>query len=107
MPEGALLAAVDVVVGVYLVEPYLSLTTSTSTTWEKLVQAFPSLHADLTSIKKLLDLTTPVFSFVSDERFKDCLYSLAFSPPVYQTGDPGVQKNRRQFGAIALMWKIL
>ena len=79
------LAAVIVIIGVQLVEPYLSLTTSSTTTWEKLVLAFPTLYTDLTSTKPelLLDLTAPAFSFISKERFKHCLYpSVLLQPTV-------------------------
>ena len=70
------LSAVIVIIGVQLVEPYLSLTTSSTTTWEKLVLAFPTLYTDLTTAdpELLLDLTVPAFSFISKERFKHCLY---------------------------------
>lgn len=80
------LAAVKVVVGVHLVEPYLSLTTSSSTSWEKLVQAFPTLYNDLTSTPpmNLLDLSSPAFSFISEERFKQCLYPTILLEPTLQ-----------------------
>ena len=70
------LAAVLVIVGVHLVEPYLHLTSSSATTWQTLVEAFPSLFNDLSSTKPelMLDLTTPAFSFVSKDRFQHCLY---------------------------------
>ena len=80
------LAAVVVVIGVHLVEPYLSLTTSSSTTWDKLVLAFPTLYNDLMSTKPedLLDLSAPAFSFVSAERFKECLFSPELLLPTKQ-----------------------
>ena len=80
------LAAVTVVIGIHLVEPYLSLTTSSTTTWDKLVEAFPSLYADLTNTKpeQLLNLTSPAFSFISNERFKHCLYSPTLLEPTIQ-----------------------
>lgn len=70
------LAAVIVIVGVHLVEPFLSLTTSSFTTWEKLKDAFPKLYTDFTTTdpKALLDLTKPAFTFVSKERFESTLY---------------------------------
>ena len=72
-----ILAAVGVILGTHLVEPYLSLTSSTTTTWDKLRSAFPILYQDLTTVKPalLLDLTKPAFKFVSEERFTRCLYS--------------------------------
>ena len=77
------LAAVMVVIGVQLVEPFLSLTTSSSTTWEDLVKAFPSLYNDLISTKPelMLDLTTPAFSFISKDRFNQCLYPPSLLEP--------------------------
>ena len=72
-----ILAAVGVIIGTHLVEPYLSLTSSSTTTWDKLRSAFPTLYTDLTTVQPslLLDLTTPALKFVSKERFKHCLYS--------------------------------
>ena len=71
------LACAAVIIGVHLIEPYLSLVTSSNTTWEKLQSAFPTLYTDLTTTKAelLLDLTTPAFKFVSVERFQHCSYS--------------------------------
>ena len=71
-----------VVVGVHLVEPYLSLTTS----WDKLVKAFPSLYNDLTTPppERLLDLSSPAFSFISKERFNECLYPSTLIQPTIQ-----------------------
>ena len=78
------LAAVIVLVGVHLVEPFLSLTTSASTTWEKLREAFPQLHSDLTSTDpvSMLGLTEPAFSFVSKERYVSTLYHPDLLQPV-------------------------
>ena len=71
------LCVVGVILGVHLIEPYLSLTSSSETTWEKLVEAFPPLYTDLTSVKPelMLDLIKPAFSFISQDRFNSCLYS--------------------------------
>ena len=72
-----ILAAVGVIVGTHPVEPYLSLTSDSNTTWDKLCTAFPTLYQDLTMVEpaRLLDLTRPAFNFVSEERFSSCLYS--------------------------------
>ena len=77
------LAAVSVIIGVHLLEPYLSLVTISKTTWEKLQGAFPTLYTDLTTTKPelLLDLTQPAFKFVSLERFKHCSYSMDLLQP--------------------------
>ena len=71
-----ILSTVGVIIGVHLIEPYLSLTSSSQTTWEKLVVAFPQLYTDMTTVKPelLLDLSRPAFSFVSSERFEACAY---------------------------------
>lgn len=53
-----------------------SMTSSSTTTWDMLIFAFPTLYKDLTNVQTdlLLDLTKPALSFVSEQRFKDCLY---------------------------------
>ena len=70
------LAATVVAIGSHLILPYISLTSSSTTTQQKLMIAFPALYTDLTttSTEKLLDLDTPAFSFVSAERFKHSNY---------------------------------
>lgn len=80
------LAAVIVIIGVHLVEPYLSLTTSSSTTWETLVEAFPTLYMDLMTTKPevLIDFASPAFSFISKARFNHCLYSPSLLEPTIQ-----------------------
>ena len=66
------LAAVVVALGSHLILPYISLTSSSSTTQIKLMEAFPALHLDLTTTapEKLLNLDCPAFTFISAERFK-------------------------------------
>ena len=68
-------ACLGVILLVHLVEPFLSLTSSSITSWDKLQTAFPTLYKDLQTVKPqlLLDLTTPALSFISAERFKHCL----------------------------------
>ena len=58
-------------IGLHLVEPFLSLTTSTNTTYSKLIAAFQQLYRDLfeTEAENLLVLNKPAFSFVSKARF--------------------------------------
>ena len=77
------MVAVIVVIGVHLLEPYLSLTTSSNTNYAKLCEAFPKLHNDLVSANPadLLDLSKPAFSFVSKERFDNCVYDTSFLQP--------------------------
>jgi hypothetical protein len=86
------LAAVDVIVGTHIVEPFLSLTTSSSTDYAKLSEAFPQLYTDLTTVKTelLLDLTSPAMKFVSEERFKACLYPAELLVPTKQI----IEENR-------------
>ena len=95
------LAAATVVIGVHLVEPYLNLTTSSSTTWQKLVEAFPSLYTDLTTTKaeKLLDLSSPAFSFVSTTRFEQCLYS----PDLLQPTKQVIEQHKVE--VCSVLWK--
>ena len=71
------LAAVGVIVGIHIVEPFLSLTTSTKADYSKLQESFPKVITDLCTVKPelLLDLTSPALSFVSKERFQACLYT--------------------------------
>ena len=66
------LAAVVVALGSHLILPYISLTSSSTTTKDKLMVAFPTLYTDLTTVdpKELLNLDRPAFKFTSVERFK-------------------------------------
>ena len=67
------LAAVVVALGSHLILPYISLTSSSTTTQCKLMEAFPALYSDLTSTDpaKLLNLDSPAFTFISNDRFKE------------------------------------
>ena len=77
------LASVAVIIGVHLIEPFVSLVTSSNCTWETLQTAFPTLYEDLTTTKPelLLDFSQPAFKFVSSQRFKHCLYSSELLKP--------------------------
>ena len=77
------LAAVGVIIGTHLVEPYISLTSSSNTSWDKLCSSFPSLYQNLSTINPalLLDLSQPAFDFVTPERFNSCLYSSELLQP--------------------------
>ena len=68
------LSCVGVILGVHLIEPYLHLTSSSETTWEHLVKAFPELYTALSSVKPelMLDMTRPALSFVSLARYYFC-----------------------------------
>jgi len=63
-------------IGLHLVEPYLSLTTSAQTTYSKLSTAFPLLYEELrsTDASSLLNVDEPAFKFVSKERFIQTRY---------------------------------
>ena len=56
----------------HLILPYISLTSSSTTSQASLLEAFPSLYLDLTTVEveKLLDLDRPALNFISPERFK-------------------------------------
>lgn len=87
-------------------EPYLSLTTASTTTWEKLVLAFPTLYTDLTTTKPelLLDLTTPAFTFISKERFKHCVYPSHLLQPTVEV----IENNRSEvISTIKILLPIL
>ena len=60
----------------HLVEPFLSLTTSTNTTYSKLIPAFKQLYEDLISTEpeKLLDVNVPAYAFISEARFNETRY---------------------------------
>ena len=80
------LAAVGVIVGTHIIEPFLSLTSSSVTDYSKLMEAFPQLYRDLVEVKLelLLDLSSPALKFVSPERFKSCLYPAELLEPTKQ-----------------------
>ena len=79
------LAAVGVILGSHLIEPFIYLTSSSKTTWSVLQVAFPTLYSDLTTVKieLLLDLTKPALKFISEERFKSCLYTAELLEPTW------------------------
>ena len=61
------LYCVGALIGLHLVEPFLSLTTSSQTTYAKLIPAFKTLYDDLlkTEPSKLMNIDIPAFQFVS------------------------------------------
>ena len=69
-------AAVSVVIGIHLVEPFGSLTSSSKTTYDKLKTSFPQLYKDMTTTpsRLILDFSTQAFKFISKERFDDVKY---------------------------------
>ena len=87
-----ILSAVTVVMAVHLIEPYISLTSSSITSYSNLVEAFPALYKDLTTTTppELLNLDKPAFTFISVERFKHCRYSEELLTPVKRI----IEENR-------------
>ena len=69
--------AVGALIGIHLVDPYLSLTTSTNVPYSKLTTAMRQLYHDLTTTNpgQLLNISKQAFQFVSDERFQNCFGS--------------------------------
>jgi hypothetical protein len=59
-------------IGLHLVEPYLSLTTSADTTYTKIIPAFQQLYEELMAVDAatFLNVDQPALKFVSTERFQ-------------------------------------
>ena len=68
--------AVGALLGVHLIEPFLSLTTSSKIDYGQLTTSMKELYHDLTTSKpeRLLDISKPAFEFVTQERFESCKY---------------------------------
>lgn len=62
--------------GLHLVEPNLSLTTSAERTYSKIIPAFQQLYQELeeVDVATLLQVQEPAFRFVSQERFHRTKY---------------------------------
>ena len=69
---------IGALLGVHLVEPFLTLTTSTATTYSKLIPAFQQLYLDLLETEpcKLLNLNKGAFTFVTDSQFTHSRYAI-------------------------------
>ena len=67
---------VGALIGLHLIEPFLSLTTSSKTTYSKLIPAFQQLYEDLSKTDPvlLLDVNKYAFNFVCEDRFQDSRY---------------------------------
>lgn len=63
-------------IGLHLVEPYLSLTTSAETTYSKIIPSFQQLYQELSDVDPatLLQADEPGLKFVSQERFQHTRY---------------------------------
>ena len=62
--------------GLHLIEPYLSLTMSAEATYSKIIPAFQQLYQELkeVDVATLLQVQEPAFKFVSKERFQHTKY---------------------------------
>ena len=71
----SVLLAVAAVLGIHLVEPYLSVTYFDPPKYEDLIPIMRQLYKDLktTDTKDLLDISKPAFSFIDEKRFKECI----------------------------------
>ena len=80
------LAAVVVALSTHLILPFISLTSSSTTTQPHLMEAFPQLYQDLCSSdpEKLLDIDTPAFGFISPSRFKQSNFPEQLLAPARQ-----------------------
>ena len=80
------LAAVVVALSTHLILPFISLTSSSTTTQLQLMEAFPQLYQNLCSSdpEKLLDLDTPAFGFISPTRFKQSNFPEQLLAPAKQ-----------------------
>ena len=76
--------AVGTLIGVHLIEPFLSLTTSSNIDYMTLTIAMKKLYCNLTSTKpeELLDVSKPAFNFVSQKRFDSTLYNKDIITPL-------------------------
>lgn len=65
-------------IGLHLIEPYLFLTTSSETTYSKIIPIFSTLYKELleTDPVTLLNADEPAFKFVSSDGFKHTRYSM-------------------------------
>jgi hypothetical protein len=63
------------ILGIHLVEPYLSITYFETPDYENLITIMCQLYEDLktTDVKDLLNISRPAFKFVDSERFKRCI----------------------------------
>lgn len=79
------------IIGLHLIEPYLSLTYHETVKYDKLIPAMQQLYIDLTSTspENLLDLSKPAFSFVSERRYKSCLWK----PEVIKSLERGIAEH--------------
>ena len=65
----SVLFAVTAVLGVHLMEPYLSVTYFDTPNYEDLIPIMQTLYEDLknTPLESLLDITKPAFSFIDEK----------------------------------------
>ena len=67
--EDSVLLTVTPVLGVHLMEPYLSVTYFDNPNYEDLISIMQTLYEDLktTPLESLLDITKPAFSFIDEK----------------------------------------
>ena len=70
------MALAAAIAGLHLVEPYLSLAYHETVEYDKLIPPMQQLYIDLTTTntENLLDLSKPAFLFISEGRYKSCLW---------------------------------
>ena len=63
------------VLGIHLIEPYLSVTYFDTPNYEQLILTMRQLYEDLrtTNVKDLLDISKPAFKFIDADRFNHCI----------------------------------
>lgn len=70
-----ILLTATAILGIHLVEPYLSVTYFDTPNYENLIITMRQLYEDLktTPTEDLLDISRPAFKFVDSERFRRCM----------------------------------
>ena len=88
--------AVGAIIGVHLVQPFLSVTYYDILKYSELIPAMKTLYQDLTTCDpdKLTDLTQPAFSFITSKRFKDC--NKCWSLSILSTIESAVTENKER-----------
>ena len=71
-----ILMTLGAIIGLHLINPFLSLTMSTKTSYSDLIEIFPKMYEELKNPNpsKFLQTEKPALSFVSENRFKQCKY---------------------------------
>ena len=90
------------ILGSHLILPFISLVSSSKVTQTDLISAFPQLYKDLTSTppESLLNLSTPAFRFISENRWKHCQLPSDLQEPTKQI----IEENK---GEVERLIKLL